>query len=114
MSRWHLPQVWLVRKEVAGMMPPTLVRAEEGKNGFPALPAPSPSIVSGGSSGVTMRERCLALRASPAADVGPGRGGEERVPGLARAFALHRERRVERVHDAEALLRLARVPGRQR
>ena len=41
-------------KKFEGMMPPTLVWAEAGKNGDFG-PPPSPSIVSGGLAGFTMR-----------------------------------------------------------
>src|SRR5436309_13973118 len=54
MSRWHRPQLSLVMKKVAGMVPLTLVFADEGKNG-PLAPAPSSSIVVGGVAGFWMR-----------------------------------------------------------
>ena len=41
-------------KKFDGMMPPTLVLEDEGKNGD-ASPPPSPSIDSGGDAGLTMR-----------------------------------------------------------
>ena len=54
MSVWHRPQTGLVMKKLAGMMPPTLVSAEDGKKGLLG-PAPSPSMLTGGSTGLTMR-----------------------------------------------------------
>ena len=54
MSLWQRPHTWLVMKKFAGMMPPTLVSADEGKNGF-CGPAPSPSMFSGGRRGFAMR-----------------------------------------------------------
>src|SRR6266566_9121544 len=56
MSLWQRPHVALVMKKFDGIVPPTFVRADEGKNGLEG-PSPSPSIVGGGSSGLTMRER---------------------------------------------------------
>ena len=50
----------LVMKKFAGMMPPTFVCDDDGKNGVVG-PPPSPSIVTGVSSGLTMR--CLARNA---------------------------------------------------
>src|SRR5260221_2543998 len=63
MSLWQRPQVWLVMKNVAGMIPPTFVSDEEGKKGLFG-PAPSPSMRSGGSVGLTMRY-CGGERAAP-------------------------------------------------
>ena len=41
-------------KKFDGMMPPTLVFADEGKNGEPG-PPPSPSMDAGADDGLTMR-----------------------------------------------------------
>src|SRR5438477_10905932 len=56
MSVWHRPHIALVMKKSAGIVPPTLVPADEGKNGLVG-PPPSPSIASGGSIGFTIRYR---------------------------------------------------------
>ena len=61
MSRWHRPQVSLVRKKSAGITSPVVVRAEDGKNGLSG-PSPSPSIVAGGRTGFTMR--CAARQSA--------------------------------------------------
>src|SRR3954469_6181577 len=61
MSRWHLPQLSLVMKKADGIVPLTLVLAEEGKNGLPG-PAPSPFIDAGAVEGLTMR--CAARHCS--------------------------------------------------
>ena len=50
MSVWQRPQAALVVKKSAGMMPPRVVSADEGKNG-PLGPAPSPAIETGGVAG---------------------------------------------------------------
>src|SRR5215217_8033787 len=60
MSLWHRSQVLLVMKKLAGMIPLTLVFEDEGKNGLFG-PPPSPSMLSGAASGLTMR---LALRSA--------------------------------------------------
>ena len=54
MSLWQRPHVWLVMKKLAGMIPLTFVFADEGKNGLEG-PAPSPSMLTGGHLGFTMR-----------------------------------------------------------
>src|SRR5947208_3968664 len=54
MSRWHFPQVSLVRKKPAGMIPRTFVSAEEGKNG-PFGPIPSWSMLSATTTGFSIR-----------------------------------------------------------
>jgi hypothetical protein len=54
MSLWHSPQTFESMKKFAGMIPPTFVFADDGKNGELG-PPPSPSIDSGGSVGLTMR-----------------------------------------------------------
>jgi hypothetical protein len=51
---WQRPQLSLVMKNVAGMMPRTLVSADDGKNGLSG-PAPSWSMLSGTAAGLTMR-----------------------------------------------------------
>src|SRR6266545_475479 len=53
-SLWHRPQLSDVMKNVAGMMPRTLVSADEGKNGLSG-PAPSPCMLWGVVSGLAMR-----------------------------------------------------------
>src|SRR5262249_28017668 len=50
MSRWQRPHISLVMKKFAGIVPFTLVFDEDGKNGL-AVPAPSSSMVRGGTSG---------------------------------------------------------------
>src|SRR6266487_238952 len=50
-------------KKFAGMMPPTFVFAEEGKNGL-CGPLPSESIVAGGTRGFWMRWRAWRLRST--------------------------------------------------
>src|SRR5512144_64600 len=63
MSLWQRAHVSLVMKKFDGMIPPTFVFADEGKNGLRA-PAPSSSMREGTSSGFTIRpaarlsERC--------------------------------------------------------
>src|SRR4051794_37594280 len=57
MSLWHSPQVAESMKKFDGIIPPTLVFAEDGKNGD-CGPPPSPCMVSGGFTGLTMR--CVA------------------------------------------------------
>src|SRR6187397_2255673 len=66
MSLWHSPQRAESMKKFDGMMPPTFVFADEGKNGDPG-PPPSFSMDSGTSSGLRMRsiERGLVLRKAP-------------------------------------------------
>src|SRR6202023_3931743 len=54
MSRWHSPQVSDWVKKSAGMMPPTLVLAEDGKNGDFG-PPPSSLIDAGTIVGLWMR-----------------------------------------------------------
>src|SRR5712692_9858770 len=54
MSVWHRPHIWLVVKKFAGIGPPTLVRADDGKNG-PAAPPPSSSIAGGTIDGFPIR-----------------------------------------------------------
>ena len=54
MSTWHRPQVSLVRKKSAGMVPPVFVVADDGANGLDA-PAPSSAMVAGGRTGFSMR-----------------------------------------------------------
>src|SRR5512140_276618 len=54
MSLWHSPHRAESMKKFDGMIPPTFVFADEGKNGD-AGPPPSPSIVTGALSGLTMR-----------------------------------------------------------
>ena len=56
MSWWQRPQTALVMKKFAGMVRPTLVSADEGKNGLFG-PAPSASIVAGAVAGFTIRSR---------------------------------------------------------
>src|SRR6266568_520336 len=61
MSLWHSPQRAESMKKFDGMMPPTFVFAEDGKNGDFG-PPPSPSIVTGAVSGLTIRsagDRCV-------------------------------------------------------
>src|SRR5262249_8153777 len=53
-SRWQRPHISLVMKKFAGTIPFTLVLADEGKNGL-EVPAPSSSMLLGGSPGLTMR-----------------------------------------------------------
>src|SRR3954454_7428951 len=68
MSLWHSPHAFESMKKFDGMMPPTLVFADEGKNGDFG-PPPSPCIEVGTTSGLTMRSLGLgfALRQSIAA-----------------------------------------------
>ena len=54
MSLWQRPQSALVMKKLAGMIFPVLVSEDEGKKGERG-PGPSPSMLSGGSAGFTMR-----------------------------------------------------------
>ncbi len=54
MSLWHSPHVFESMKKFAGMIPPTLVFADDGKNGELG-PPPSPCIDSGGTDGFTIR-----------------------------------------------------------
>jgi hypothetical protein len=63
MSLWHLPHTALVMKKLAGMIVPVLVSAEDGKNGL-CGPGPSPSMLSGGCVGLTMRRPLGALWSS--------------------------------------------------
>src|SRR5580765_3002194 len=57
MSLWHSPHFSESMKKFDGMIPPTLVFADEGKNGD-CGPPPSPAIVTGGFIGLTIR--CVA------------------------------------------------------
>ena len=71
MSLWQRPHASLVRKKSAGMMPSTLVFADDGKKGLSG-PAPSSCMVAGGSVGLTMRwarrhSASVALRTNGAA-----------------------------------------------
>src|SRR6185295_6342490 len=68
MSLWHSPQVAESMKKLEGMMPPTLVFADDGKNGDFG-PPPSSAIAVGTMSGFLMRFDGLgfALRHSAAA-----------------------------------------------
>ena len=54
MSAWHRPQVSLVRKKSAGMVPPVFVVADDGANGLDA-PSPSSAMLAGGRTGFSMR-----------------------------------------------------------
>ena len=54
MSAWHRPQVSLVRKKSAGMVPPVFVAADDGANGLDS-PAPSSAMLAGGRTGFSMR-----------------------------------------------------------
>src|SRR5271155_5703053 len=54
MSAWQRSQASDFMKYWEGMLPPSLVCAELGKN-FPLGPSPSPSMVSGGISGLEIR-----------------------------------------------------------
>src|SRR5580693_7001122 len=54
MSAWQRWQASDCMKYCEGMFPPCLVCAELGKN-FPCGPSPSPSMVSGGISGLEIR-----------------------------------------------------------
>src|SRR5215831_19730905 len=54
MSLWHSPHAAESMKKFAGMMPPTFVCAEDGKNGE-CGPPPSADIESGAVDGFTMR-----------------------------------------------------------
>src|ERR1700710_3323732 len=54
MSLWHSPQALESMKKFDGMMPPTLVFADDGKKGDFG-PPPSPSMEVGTISGLTMR-----------------------------------------------------------
>src|SRR5262245_10132749 len=72
MSRWQRPHVSLVMKKVAGMIPLTLVFADEGKKGLFG-PAPSSAIVVGGVTGFTIRcsSRHRSDRWLPASAIAP-------------------------------------------
>src|SRR5436309_8961662 len=54
MSLWHSPHALESMKKFDGMMPPTLVFADDGKNGDFG-PPPSSRIEVGTTSGLTMR-----------------------------------------------------------
>src|SRR5437016_915274 len=54
MSLWHSPQVAESMKKFDGMMPPTFVFADEGKNGERG-PPPSSAIDTGAVAGLAMR-----------------------------------------------------------
>src|SRR5262245_15041660 len=63
MSLWHSPQVSESMKKLAGMMPPTLVFADDGKKGELG-PPPSPAIDTGAVAGLAMRaQRTGCVRA---------------------------------------------------
>src|ERR1700759_2433243 len=53
MSLWHSPQAFESMKKFDGMMPPTLVFADDGKNGDFG-PPPSSSMEVGTTRGLTM------------------------------------------------------------
>ncbi len=53
MSLWQRAQVSLVMKKLAGIVVPVFVSEDEGKKGDFG-PAPSPSMLSGGSFGFTI------------------------------------------------------------
>src|SRR5215813_11226098 len=67
MSLWHRPHSRLVMKNVEGIIPPTLVSADEGKKGLPG-PPPSACMLSGGISGLTILLRSRAEYRLYAAD----------------------------------------------
>src|SRR4051812_50096342 len=81
MSLWQPPQLSESMKKLDGMMPPTLVREEDGKNGE-CGPPPSCSMEAGAAIGFRMRSvdagDHLRERAPPAGGV---RGGGERGGG---------------------------------
>src|SRR6185503_17651246 len=60
MSLWHRSHVLLVMKKFAGMIPFTLVFADEGKNGLDG-PAPSPSMLRAGDAGFTIRSAARSV-----------------------------------------------------
>src|SRR5690349_12167082 len=69
MSLWQLAHVWLVMKKFDGIVWPTLVFDDDGKNGL-FRPAPSASMLSGGLSGFTIRGTARsAIACRPAAPV---------------------------------------------
>jgi hypothetical protein len=79
---WHRPQLSLVIKNVAGMMPRTLVSADDGKNGLSG-PAPSSCMLCGGVSGLTMRyfaRRAWSSRAAPTTDPAMVRHSAAQIP----------------------------------
>src|SRR6185369_8409952 len=70
MSLWHSPQVAESMKKLDGMMPPTLVFADDGKNGDFG-PPPSSCIEAGTISGLWMRSLGFGwLRRQSAAPAG--------------------------------------------
>src|SRR3954452_23473796 len=71
MSLWHSPHAFESMKKFDGMMPPTLVFADDGKNGDFG-PPPSPCIEVGTMSGLTMRSLVLGFALRQRA-VTPGR-----------------------------------------
>ena len=54
MSVWHRPQLSLVMKKLAGMIPRTLVSADDGKKGLEG-PRPSSFIDAGTTVGFSIR-----------------------------------------------------------
>src|SRR5437762_11536320 len=63
MSLWHSPQVAESMKKFAGMIPPTFVFADDGKNGDWG-PPPSPAIDAGAVVGLatrTQRAGCVRV-----------------------------------------------------
>ena len=88
MSAWQRPQVSLVRKKSAGMVPPVFVVADEGANGLDA-PAPSSSMVAGGRTGFSMR--CVSRHSA-------SRAARSRGALRPAAAAATRATRTARVH----------------
>src|SRR5262245_42843545 len=96
MSLWQLAHVWLVMKKFDGIVWPTFVFDDEGKNGLFG-PAPSPSMLSGGVSGLTILgtvRSAIACRPRTTADEPATTTTASAAMGSASRMGVHRRRAI--------------------
>ena len=96
-------------KKLAGMMPPTLVWAEEGKNGLFG-PPPSPSMVAGTSTGFRIRSRWGASERSFTASTTPITIAMSATASPAQSSVRSRAGESRRAHKAACSIRTS-VPA---